>query len=135
MRYNPDMIAKYLSVTLIALMIVVVVFVIVVPSETRSICRNFQYFVFLDQKATQDSYSVELLNGVRDIHVSRFAIGNMETSKPLDVKAGDAFMLTSPFATDIKSGETFSYTVFVSYDIVNGISNNKDTATCTGRVQ
>ena len=136
MRYDPEAIAKYLWVALIAVVIVVVVVVVFPPSETRSSCTGFQYFVFLSQKMTPDSYSIELLNGPRDIVVKGFNVDGRDVgAAEADVKAGDSFIIRSlRDPTNAKVDENFRYHVIVSYDM-NGIKENRDSATCTGKIQ
>ncbi|HLC77490.1 MAG TPA: hypothetical protein VJH04_04775, partial [archaeon] len=50
------------------------------------------------------------------------------------VPAGDVLLLESSVSSR-KANETFVNKISVSYDIVDGIKDNTDFATCTGRVQ
>ena len=136
-RLDPDLIAKYVWIALIVVMIAAIFVVIVLPNtETRSTCKGFQYFLFLDQKMTPDNYQVEILNGPRDITITDWSINGIKMSGNLDVNAGDNFILTSSSdPTDKRADEVFSYKLTASYDIKNGISGNRDIATCTGKVQ
>lgn len=137
MRINLDTLIKYLWLALIAVVIVAVIFVVILPSsEARSVCTGFQYFVFLSQKMTESSYQVELLNGPRDIAVKGWSVNEIKMNSDAGVKAGDSFILTSGLdPTSQKSGEAFSYQFWLDYDMKDGIKGNRDTATCTGRVQ
>lgn len=130
------MLAKYSWITLVVVVIAAVIFIVFPDSETRSVCTGFQYFVFLSQKMTESIYQVELLNGPRDVAVKEWAINGIKMNSNAGVKAGESFILTSSLdPTSQKSGETFSYQFWIDYDIKNGITENRDTATCTGRVQ
>lgn len=135
MHYSIDTLMKYFWVALIAVLIAVLFIIIVLPNaQTRSTCTGFQYFLFLNQKATSDNYSLELLNGVSDIRVSRMEINGADAGMtPMTVKAGDIFLINGN-KSHANAGDIFSYSVSIAYD-TSGIKNNKDTATCTGKIQ
>ena len=136
-RFSPDLIAKYVWITLIIVMIAAIFIVVVLPNtETRSTCRGFQYFVFLDQKMTSGRYQIEILNGPRDITIKDWSVNGIKMSDSADAKAGDSFILSSSSdPTDKNPGEVFSYQFSIYYDIKNGVTENSDIATCTGKVQ
>ena len=137
-HYSPDAFVKYAWAALVVVLIVVLAVVIILPAtEAKSRCTGFQYFVFLSQKLSEDSYSMELLNGVSDIHVNSATVDGVNIGiSSLDVGAGDSFLIMSARdPTGKKIDETFSMRLSVMYDIKNGINNNRDTAACTGRVQ
>jgi len=134
MQYTPEEIAKYLWIALIAVVIVVVVVIVFQPGETRSSCSGFQYFIFLNQKMTPDSYSLELLNGVRDAKIKSVFLDDTDISSAVDVKAGDSFLLESSIHTALKADDNFRSRVTVYYDTPS-IEDNRDSAICTGRVQ
>ena len=131
-------ISRYLTLVLIAVLIIALVIVIILPNtETRSVCTGFQYFLFLDQKMTENSYYVELLNGVRDIEVKDASLDGVDlgiTSQ--QVASGEKFTLESPKDPTTRNvNDTFGSKLHLTYDIVSGIKDNTDFATCTGRVQ
>ena len=134
MQYTPEEIAKYLWIALIAVVIVVVVVIVFQPGETRSSCSGFQYFIFLNQKMTPDSYSLELLNGVRDAKIKSVFLDDTDISSAVDVKAGDSFLLESSIRTALKAEDNFRSRVTIYYDTPS-IEDNRDSAICTGRVQ
>lgn len=137
-KINVEDILHYLTITLIAVLIIALVLIVILPNtQTKSVCTGFQYFLFLDQKMTGSSYTVELLNGVRDIEVKSASIDgmNLGITNPR-VGSGEKFTLTiSTEPTPRKANETFGDKLLITYDIVDGIKQNTDLATCTGRVQ
>ena len=136
MQIGPELIAKYVWVALMVVVIAAIVLVVVLPNtETRSVCTGFQYFVFINQKMTDNSYQIQLLNGPTDISVKELDVNGISMNAATKANAGDSFVLASTSdPTDKKGEEVFSYRVSVSYD-TNGIKDNRDSATCTGRVQ
>ena len=138
MRHNPDLIAKYLWLALIAVVIIIAVVVVFEPGkDVRSECTGFQYFLFLSQKMTPDSLNLQLLNGPMDIRIVNMTIEGVNAGiSPMNVKAGEPFILVPTIdPTNKMPEETFRYKIAVSYDILTGIGNNKDVAICTGKVQ
>ena len=134
MQYNTETVAKYLWMVLIAVVIAVAVVIVFQPGETRSTCSGFQYFVFLDQKLTPSAYSLELLNGVRDVKIKSATLEGSDIGASLDVNSGDTFVINSSKNVNVKTGDSFRYRVTVEYD-TSGIKDNKDSAVCTGIVQ
>lgn len=135
MRTDIDAVVKYSWLALIAVVVIAVILIVYPSGETRSVCSGFQYFVFLSQKMTEDGYQIEMLNGPRDVLVKGWAINGINTAGGTEVKAGESFVLSSSVGpTSRKSGETFSYPLWIDYDM-SGIKDNRDTATCTGKVQ
>lgn len=138
MKFGPDILTKYLTVGLIVIVIAALFLIVILPAtETRSVCTGFQYVVFLNQKMAQDQYSVELLNGVGDITVNKATLNGVDLGiTVMDVSSGERVILTSTKdPTDKKADETFSHELLIFYDVKDGIKDNKDTATCTGKVQ
>ncbi len=135
-RTDIDSMTRYLTMALMAFLIVALLIVVILPNtETRSTCTGFQYFVFLDQKMTSSGYSMELLNGIRDIDIKSASLDGVDLDMAGQrVPAGDVLLLESSVSSR-KANETFVNKISVSYDIVNGIKDNTDFATCTGRVQ
>ncbi|MBI4174154.1 MAG: hypothetical protein HY517_00790 [Candidatus Aenigmarchaeota archaeon] len=137
-KLSPDSVMKYAWVALIIALIAVVVVVVVIPAtETKSSCTGFQYFLFLNQKMTEGSYEIELLNGVSDVRVDSVSVDGVNIgAASAEVKAGEKFLLSSANdPTGKRVDETFAARISVLYDIKGGILNNRDSATCTGRVQ
>lgn len=138
MKYDPELISKYLWMVLVVVIILAAVVIIFLPGiETKSVCSGFQYFLFLDQKLTTNEYSVELLNGRGDVIIKSVTLEDTPLGPvPVSVKAGERIMFNSTKDPTLKSAEdTFRYRIAVEYDFVGGIQNNKDTAVCTGKVQ
>ena len=138
MRYDPDIVIKHLWVVLVAVVIIAALVIVLAPGlETRFECRSLQYFFFLDHKLAENEYSIELINGVRDVRIKALTIEGKDMEiQPVDVKAGDKFLLVSvKDPTNKKTDDTFRYKISVAYDIIDGIKDNKDTAVCTGKVQ
>jgi len=135
-RTDIDSMTRYLTMALMAFLIVALLIVVILPNtETRSTCTGFQYFVFLDQKMTSSGYSMELLNGIRDIDIKSASLDGVDLDMAGQrVPAGDVLLLES-YVSSRKANETFVNKISVSYDIVDGIKDNTDFATCTGRVQ
>ena len=135
-RTDIDSMTRYLTMALMAFLIVALLIVVILPNtETRSTCTGFQYFVFLDQKMTSSGYSMELLNGIRDIDIKSASLDGVDLDMAGQrVPAGDVLLLESSVSSR-KANETFVNKISVSYDIVDGIKDNTDFATCTGRVQ
>ena len=137
-RFDIEMLSRYLTLALIAVLIIALVIVVILPNtETKSACKGFQYFIFLDQKMTESSYTAELLNGVRDINVQSASIDGLGLGiNAQKVGSGEKFTLTSSKdPTTRHVNDTFGNKLYVTYDIVDGINDNTDFATCTGRVQ
>jgi hypothetical protein len=106
---------------------------------TQSTCTGFQYFQFRDQKITSTTYDLEVLNGNRDIGINSLDVdGNLLTvvNTPAGThSAGSSFLMTGTGAPTTKAtGDSYSVTVTVSYNVTGGIQNNVDTSTCTGTV-
>lgn len=137
LKLNPDVLMKYAWAALIVVVIVVLVVVVILPGiQMKSTCTGFQYFVFLNQKMTEGSYQLELLNGVSDVRILSATVDGVNIGiASVDVPAGETFVITSVHdPTAAKADETFKSTVSILYDTPS-IDNNRDSATCTGRVQ
>ncbi len=103
---------------------------------TQSRCNGFQYFTFQDQKMESNGYTIEIINGPKEVNITGISVdGNSLTLTPTVVAAGNKVVLTATGSTGKSSGDTFSSTVTISYDVINGISGLEDSATCTGKVQ
>ena len=137
-KIDVEDISRYSTLALIIVLIIALVIVVILPNtETKSTCTGFQYFLFLDQKMTDSSYTVELLNGVRDIDVKGASLDGLDIGiAGQQVAAGEKFILESSKDPTIrKTNETFGNKLLIAYDIVDGIKENSDMAMCTGRVQ
>ena len=137
-KTNPEDVLHYLTFVLIAVLIIALVIIIILPNTgTKSICTGFQYFLFLDQKMTDSSYTVELLNGVRDIEVKSASLDGLDFGiSSQQVPSGEKFTLQSSKDPTTKTvNETFGNKLLITYDIIDGIKGNTDFATCTGRIQ
>ncbi len=137
-KINVEDVSHYLTLVLIVVLIAALVIIVILPNtETRSICKGFQYFLFLDQKMTESGYTVELLNGVRDIEIKSVSIDGTNLGiASQSVASGEKFAIeSSKDPTTRRINETFGNKLYLTYDIVDGIKDNVDFATCTGRVQ
>ena len=125
--------ARYAWIGLLVVLIIAVFAVVISPRfETRSMCTGFQYFVFLDQKASETSYTLQLLNGVSDVSISGMSLDGASASARQDVKAGDTFMLSS--SSRGRQNETFIYKISIAYGTPS-MGDRQDIATCTGRIE
>lgn len=109
-------------------------------SYTQSRCSGFQYFSFKDQKVTPTFYSLNLQNGGRDIAITTMAVldgtttVSTATQAPASTSSGAEFLVNATLSTTKKAGDSFSYSVAITYNVVGGISGNTDRGTCTGKV-
>ena len=117
----------------------------------QSRCNGLQYFTWEQQQLSQDSgYTAQVRNGNQEINVTGIKFGTMASSvTPTTVTVNGVSKLgqfiasgtvvvisTTTDATASSSGETYSnQQLEITYDIRNGLSGNKDIATCTGKVQ
>lgn len=106
---------------------------------TQSRCTGFQYFTFQDQQLTQSTFSIDLLNGPKDIVVTSFKVDATSTAvnPAVTVAAGNRVVVSgnNAAAGSKADGDSYSYGVSVTYNVTGGISNNVDQGTCTGKVQ
>ena len=107
---------------------------------TQSSCTGLQYFTFRDQAFRNSTdYSIELLNGNRDANITALRVEGQTLTllSPTANQSAGASFVASGRGTGLTakaSGEPFTVTVRITYDVVSGISGNVDTATCTGRL-
>jgi hypothetical protein len=101
-------------------------------------CAGFTYFSFIDHKATEADYSMQLINGNQPVIVTQVVVGSTFDNKPgvsmENIQPHNTFVLvTEPLG--MRAGLPFSSTmVRVRYDIINGPANLTDTAFCAGKV-
>ncbi|MBI4174846.1 MAG: hypothetical protein HY517_04320 [Candidatus Aenigmarchaeota archaeon] len=109
-------------------------------SYTQSRCSGFQYFTYKDQKVTPTSYNLQLSNGPRDIAITTMTVldgtatVSTATQAPASTSAGTDFLVNATLSTTKKAGDSFSYSVAITYNVVGGITDNVDRGTCTGKV-
>ncbi len=106
---------------------------------TQSRCTGLQYFTYHDQRVNTTHYTLDLVNGPKDIDVIDFEVGgvtaeNIETTPPSTTSAGNGFLLEGDSTSGKNSGDSFSYAITITYDVVGGIPENVDRGTCTGRI-
>lgn len=105
---------------------------------TQSRCTGLQYFTFQDQKLTASAYSIDLINGPRDVVIVGLTVnGEAYTGiSPTTVAAGSRFVLSGTNNTALPKvvGNSFSYLVTIKYNVTGGISGNTDAGTCTGKI-
>ena len=112
--------------------------VFVLGGVEQNFCSGFSYFTFIDQKATADGYTLQLVNGNIPVIVTGVMAGSVTDDNPLasqgNIQPGSTFIIKAkPLA--VAPGQPFSSTlVRVSYDVINGEHGKTDTAVCAGRV-
>ena len=105
---------------------------------TQSRCTGFQYLTFQDQKLTPSVFTLDVLNGPKDVVVTTFSVNSVSTNiADINVPAGNRTLISgnNAAAAAKSAGDSYSYTVQVTYDVTGGITGNTDTGTCTGKVQ
>ncbi|MCX6816022.1 MAG: hypothetical protein NT120_04190 [Candidatus Aenigmarchaeota archaeon] len=113
---------------------------------TQSRCTGLQYFLFGDQKASTTHYTVNMLNSNKDITVTGLAIsltaggadlgtGAVTTTPAGTISQGSNFLVERDFTAGKIVGDSFTYSVAVTYNVVGGIQGNTDRGTCTGKIQ
>lgn len=108
---------------------------------TQKRCTGFQYFVWQDHQITETQAQLSLINGNQAVNVTNLVVDTTDL--------GDLTGFTNPLSpatkftitgaedpTNKKSGDTYSYRVTVTYNVVGGggIAGQKDFSTCTGTV-
>ena len=113
---------------------------------TQKRCVGFQEFVYQDQRLTETQFQISLINGKSSVTVTNVSItgdssaggdlgGLTLTGATNPVTPSKAFTATGTNDPTTKtSGDAYSYTVTVTYDVTSGIPGQTDQATCTGRV-
>ncbi|MBM3304262.1 MAG: hypothetical protein FJY76_04125 [Candidatus Aenigmarchaeota archaeon] len=104
-------------------------------------CTGFQYFTYIDQKLTASDYEVNVRNGNQKAAVVGLMVGtSYETGVTLSntsaLQSGDTFTIkTAKVPSGLVAGNSFdSLNVQIVYNVEGGITNNTDTAACTGIV-
>ncbi len=105
---------------------------------TQSRCTGLQYFTYQDQKLTTADYTLDVINGPRDVNITALTVNSVPATNfiPTPAAAGSRVQISGigSFAPGKVSGDSFSYSVAVTYNVVGGISGNVDRGTCTGRL-
>ncbi|MBI2971322.1 MAG: hypothetical protein HYY37_02805 [Candidatus Aenigmarchaeota archaeon] len=117
---------------------------------TQSRCSGFVYFSFQNQKLLPNNgYLIQVQNGNAEVNITGIKAGIMSASAaPSAVtvdgstpathiaQAKSIIINTTSDVTDRASGDTVTdFDVEITYDIRNGITGIKDSATCTMKVQ
>ena len=101
-------------------------------------CAGFRYFTFVDQRATADAYSVQLINGGQPVIIRDVMAGaNLDAAPNVsleNIQPHNVFVIrTEPLG--MRPGIAYSNAmVRISYDVINGPAGLADTAWCAGRV-
>ena len=110
----------------------------------QSRCTGFQHFTFNDQKLSTTQYVLDVRSGgtskvtINTIKVGSGSTDAAPTVSDADIQAGDRFTITTsnvPAGLTVGSVYPSGMQVVLNYTVTGGISNNADTATCTGTVQ
>lgn len=101
--------------------------------QTRSTCTGFQYFVFKDHARAATTYSIIVINSNQDVEVTDLDIGTAGTTAFVNVSAGRQVTLNATSTPTKTSGDSFSDTVTITYN-VPGLTGKKDSAVCNGKV-
>ena len=101
-------------------------------------CSGFQYFVYSDQKLSTGQFVLDVRNSNQAVGINNMTVGSASagslTISSSNIQPGDRFTITTNTVPSVTSGNTYSYTVIVGYNVTNGIANNVDRATCVGTV-
>ncbi len=102
-------------------------------------CSGFRYFTLVDQRANENGYMLQLINGNMPIIITGFSVASLaEDTGPYvsmeNIQPGNAFVVkTGPIG--VGQGRLFSsMAVRIRYDVINGESGQSDSAVCAGRV-
>ena len=104
-------------------------------------CTGFQYMTYMDQKLSATDYTVQVRNGNQKIAVVGIMVGTVYDTTPTlsntsALQSGDTFTIgASSVPSGLVAGSAYdNLAVTVVYDVVGGITNNTDRATCSGIV-
>lgn len=104
-------------------------------------CRTFGYFNFNGIKFNTTSVELDITNGGQAINITGIQVG----SSIIDADLGGTIAPGAATRTQVlvmgtghipskNSGDSFSETVTIRYDVTDGLSNQEDSATCTGTI-
>lgn len=102
-------------------------------------CNGFQYFTYVDQVATNTEFTIDIINGIKDVQIRNLQVGGVITSSP-EVKAPYyEGWIPAEQAITLRMGELLlpegsydSLEVIITYDVKGGIGGNTDSAICVG---
>jgi hypothetical protein len=105
---------------------------------TKKNCVGFQSFRFEDIQITQTQMKLALQNSGQTVLITNLAVESVDlgtlTGVATAITPQQRFTIGANSTTTKHSGDSFSYAVTVTYDVVGGIPGQKDYATCTGTV-
>ncbi len=111
----------------------------VLSDVEQNYCSGFRYFTFVDQRASADGYTMQLINGNMPVMITGFSVASLgEDTSPYvsmeNIQPGNAFVVkTGPIG--VETGRLFSnMAVSIRYDVINGEANQSDSALCFGKV-
>lgn len=118
---------------------------------TQSSCRGFTFFTYQDQKMTTGDFDIQSLNGAQDATITGLFVtgdstagGNLgavtvtndQGAAVTTASRGQKITVSGTNDPTTKgSGDSYTYTVTLQYNVVGGLSAKNDSATCSGRVQ
>ncbi len=105
-------------------------------------CSGFQYFTYVDQKLSASEYVLHVKNGAESIAITGIKVGTgaIDASPTLSntsalQQGADFTIQTTNVPSGTTTGNSFSnMPVVVSYNVIDGITNNSDRGLCVGTV-
>lgn len=108
-------------------------------SYVRQTCTGFSYLAYQDSRlTTAGAFTLHAINGPMDVTVTAISVNNISLSSlsgspSLSPSNGAAVILSGSGGPTGTTDDSYSYSVVITYNVTNGISGNKDSATCTGK--
>ena len=118
---------------------------------TQKSCRGFNFFQYQDQQLTPTKLTMQILNGAQPATITNVTVtGDSTAGSDLGavtvkndqgttitaISQGQKITVSGTNAPTTKqSGDPYTYTISIKYDVTSGIAGNIDQATCSGRVQ
>ena len=116
---------------------------------TQKSCRGFNFFQYQDQQLTTGDLTIQILNGAQPVSITNLAlvsggngdlgavtVTNEQGAVITSISQGQKVTLSGTNdPTNSSTGDPYTYTVRITYDVAGGIVGNIDQATCSGRVQ
>lgn len=100
-------------------------------------CQGFQYMTYQDHRVNTTHAVLDVINGPRAITVNSLTVqANTDTNEAVtgSLSGGGRFQVEGTHGQSASVGDSYSWTVGVSYDVTGGIAGNLDQGTCTGTV-
>lgn len=103
-------------------------------SYTQKGCRGLQYFTYQDHRLNTTAFVIDVLNGKDTVAITGLSVNSVAATNvlPSTNQAGSSRFQISGDAITGSAGNSYTYQVDVTYNVVGGIQGNRDRATCTG---